>query len=126
MRMTYAQWMKDTAAFGRSRSKETLAVMMQKLYLWARDCSETEAANRLIMQGLFDFTLFAASLSLHWPEYLMEAGEISLYMFCSCSFATLLQQPASPVRHLFISGIVRTVLVLPCNRPATRALSGSN
>ena len=37
---------------------ETLAVMMQKLYLWARDCSEIEAANRLIMQGVFDFTLF--------------------------------------------------------------------
>ena len=26
MRMTYAQWMKDTAAFGRSRSKELKAV----------------------------------------------------------------------------------------------------
>ena len=52
-----------------------------------------------------------ASLRLHWPEYLMEAGEISLFMFCTCSFATLLQHPASPVRYFFISGIVRRALM---------------
>jgi Major intrinsic protein len=53
----------------------------------------------------------AASLHLHWPEYLMEAGEMSLYLFCTCSFATLLQHPASPVRHFVISGIVRRALM---------------
>jgi aquaporin Z len=53
----------------------------------------------------------AASLRLHWPEYLMEAGEMSLFMFSTCSFATLLQHPASPVRHLVISGIVRRALM---------------
>ena len=53
----------------------------------------------------------AASLRLHWPEYLMEAGEMSLFMFCICSFATLLQHPASPVRHFFVSGIVRRALM---------------
>jgi len=53
----------------------------------------------------------AASLRLHWPEYLMEAGEMSLYMLCTCSFATLLQYPASPVRHFFVSGIVRRALM---------------
>jgi aquaporin Z len=53
----------------------------------------------------------AASLRLHWPEYLMEAGEMSLFMFCTCSFATLLQHPASPVRHFFISDIVRRALM---------------
>jgi aquaporin Z len=53
----------------------------------------------------------AASLRLHWPEYLMEAGEMSLFIFCTCSFATLLQHPASPVRHFFISAIVRRALM---------------
>ena len=53
----------------------------------------------------------AASLHLHWPEYLMEAGEMSLFMFCTCSFATLLQHPSSPARHLFVSGIVRRALM---------------
>ena len=41
----------------------------------------------------------------------MEAGEMSLYMFCTCSFATLLWHPASPVRHFVISGIVRRALM---------------
>src|SRR5579862_3531660 len=41
----------------------------------------------------------------------MEAGEISLYMFCTCSFATLLQHPASPVKHFFVNGIVRRALM---------------
>jgi hypothetical protein len=27
----------------------------------------------------------AASLRLHWPEYLMEAGESSLYIFSACA-----------------------------------------
>ena len=53
----------------------------------------------------------AASLGLHWPEYLMETGEMSLFIFCTCSFATLLQHPASPVRHFFVSGIVRRALM---------------
>jgi hypothetical protein len=39
---------------------ETLAVLMQKLYLYARDCAETEEANSLIAQGVFDLTLFKA------------------------------------------------------------------
>ena len=41
----------------------------------------------------------------------MEAGEMSLFMFCTCSFATLLQHPASPVRHFFIGDIVRRALM---------------
>ena len=58
-----------------------------------------------------DTLAVAASLRLHWPEYLMEAGEMSLYMFCICSFSTLLQHPASPVRHLFASSIARRALM---------------
>jgi aquaporin Z len=67
--------------------------------------SESEAASATHPLGA------AASLCLHWPEYLMEAGEMSLYMFCTCSFATLLQHPASPIRHLFASAIVRRMLM---------------
>jgi hypothetical protein len=39
------------------------------------------------------------SIQNHWPEYLMEAGELAVYMFATCLVATLLQHPASPVRH---------------------------
>ena len=50
---------------------------------------------------------FVPSLRLHWPEYLMEVAEIGLYLFLICLFATLLQHPASPVRNLIPSGILR-------------------
>jgi hypothetical protein len=53
----------------------------------------------------------AASLRLHWPEYLMEAGEMSLYLFCTSSFATVVQHPASPVRNFFVNGIIRRALM---------------
>ena len=52
-----------------------------------------------------------ASLLGHWPEYLMEAGELASYMFLVCTFATLLQYPTSPVRHFVASAIVRRALM---------------
>lgn len=51
------------------------------------------------------------SLRLHWQEYLMEAGELGLYMFFACAFATLLQHPASPVRHFIIGDFSRRALM---------------
>ena len=33
----------------------------------------------------------------HWPEYLMEAVHLGLFMISACVFATLLYHPASPV-----------------------------
>jgi aquaporin Z len=50
------------------------------------------------------------SLRLHYPEYLMEAGELALYMFAACAFATLLNHPSSPVRHMLDSAISRRLL----------------
>ena len=40
----------------------------------------------------------------------MEAGELGLYMFFACAFATLLQHPASPVRHFITSSLARRAL----------------
>ena len=51
------------------------------------------------------------SLRFHWPEYLMEAGELALYMFVTCALATLLQHPASPVGHLIENGFFRRALM---------------
>jgi aquaporin Z len=53
----------------------------------------------------------AASLRLHWPEYLMEAGEMSVYLFLTCIFATLLQYSASPVGHFVVDRIARRALM---------------
>lgn len=51
------------------------------------------------------------NLPFHWPEYLMEAGELALYVFTTCAIATLLQHPASPVRHLITNGFFRRTLI---------------
>lgn len=50
------------------------------------------------------------TLGLHWPEYVMEAGELGLYMLFACLFATLLQHPASSVRHLIGGSLARRAL----------------
>ena len=47
------------------------------------------------------------SLRLHWAEYVMELAAMGLYLFFTCLFATLLQHPASPLRHLLTNNIVR-------------------
>ena len=52
-----------------------------------------------------------SSLRLHWPEYLMETGEIAIYMFFACGFATLLQHPASPVRQLVVNSFFRRIVM---------------
>ncbi len=63
--------------------------------------------DRLRQEG---FTAIS-SLRLHWPEYLMEAGELTLYMFSVCAFATLLQHPASPVRETVMGTFARRALM---------------
>src|SRR5579862_2031249 len=55
-------------------------------------------------------TLSAAGrLRLHWPEYLMEAGEAGLYLFSACAVATMLWHPASPLQRYLASDAVRRI-----------------
>lgn len=51
------------------------------------------------------------SLRLHWPEYLMEAGEVAIYLFLTCIFAGVLLNPSSPVSHLVTSAVGRRALM---------------
>lgn len=53
----------------------------------------------------------ADSLRLHWPEYLMEAGESCLYLFSACAFATLLWHPVSPIQGHLPNDTVRRILM---------------
>jgi aquaporin Z len=53
----------------------------------------------------------ADNLRLHWPEYLMEAGESGIYLFSACAFATLLWHPASPLQRYVSSDTVRRTLM---------------
>lgn len=51
------------------------------------------------------------SLRHHWPEYLMELGELGLYLFVACAVATLIGHPASIVRQSISSGVARRALM---------------
>ena len=40
------------------------------------------------------------SLKNHWPEYLIEAFGLGLFMFVACTSAAFLWNPSSPIEHL--------------------------
>jgi aquaporin Z len=42
------------------------------------------------------------ALRKHWPEYLMEAAELGIFMVSACSVVALLEYPGSPL-HQFLS-----------------------
>ena len=47
----------------------------------------------------------------HWPEYLMEAAGLGLFMVSACLFAALLEHPASPVRQAISAPLPRRFLM---------------
>jgi aquaporin Z len=51
------------------------------------------------------------ALRSHWPEYLMEALGLGLFMLAACLFGTLLEYPASPVRLALPDARVRQPLM---------------
>src|SRR5437868_1763359 len=51
------------------------------------------------------------SLKRHWPEYLMEAAELALFMISACLFVALLEHPASSVRQALPNPFVRRALM---------------
>jgi aquaporin Z len=51
------------------------------------------------------------ALKRHWPEYLMEAAELGLFMISACLFTVLLEHPASPVQQAIPSPLIRRVLI---------------
>lgn len=51
------------------------------------------------------------ALLQHWPEYLMEATELGLFMIAACVFAALLEHPSSPVPRAIASPFARRALM---------------
>src|SRR5262245_57373497 len=51
------------------------------------------------------------TLKQHWPEYLMEAAELGLFMISACAFTVLLFHPASPIASLVPAGVLRRMLM---------------
>lgn len=50
-------------------------------------------------------------LATHWPEYLMEAGGLGLFMVSACGWGTLLEYPGSPVRTAIADPYLRRLLM---------------
>src|SRR5262245_57933262 len=51
------------------------------------------------------------ALRLHWPEYLMEAAALGVFMVSACVFGALLWHPDSPARGLLADGIGRRAVM---------------
>jgi aquaporin Z len=51
----------------------------------------------------------APAATLHWPEYLIEAGCLGLFMVSACCFATLFEHPSSPVRQAIADPLLRRI-----------------
>ena len=49
------------------------------------------------------------ALRTHWPEYLIEAGGLGLFMLSACLFAVLLEHPGSPVRQAVMAPGLRRI-----------------
>src|SRR5215470_11595130 len=69
-------------------------------------------ANELLQNadslGIENVPLNAArALTTHWPEYLIEAACLGLFMLSACSFTVLLHHPGSVVRQMLPSVFLR-------------------
>jgi aquaporin Z len=51
------------------------------------------------------------AITTHWPEYLMEAGGLGLFMVSACGWGTLLEYPGSPVRDAIADPNLRRALM---------------
>jgi aquaporin Z len=53
----------------------------------------------------------ADACKTHWREYLMEAAELAILMFCICLFGTLIYSRASPLEPFALSRTVKGFLM---------------
>lgn len=51
------------------------------------------------------------ALKRHWPEYLMEAAGLGIFMISACVFAILLEYPGSPVHQAISDPVFRRILM---------------
>src|ERR1700756_3322186 len=51
------------------------------------------------------------SLRAHWPEYLIEASLLGLFMISACLFGVLYEFPLSPARKAIDSQLLRRLLM---------------
>ena len=90
---------------------------MRILSLVPHDSQPVDAVNKLFGQahGASERPSVlrgaARALNGHWSEYLMEAGELGLFMLSACLFTALLEYPGSPAVRFIPSSFARTALI---------------
>jgi aquaporin Z len=52
-----------------------------------------------------------SALTAHWPEYLMEAAELGLFMLSACFFVALLEYPGSALHLALADPSIRRILI---------------
>jgi aquaporin Z len=77
----------------------------------ARSATNGGEQRRRFALRRFDGLSAIASLRQHWPEYLMEVGELACYLFVACVATTIVQHPASIVRQSISSDVARRALM---------------
>ncbi|MBI3779530.1 MAG: aquaporin [candidate division NC10 bacterium] len=50
-------------------------------------------------------------LTRHWPEYLMEAAGLGVFMVSACLFVVILEHPTSPVREAISDPLLRRIFI---------------
>lgn len=60
--------------------------------------TRTAMSETLFLMGRGEGREAVQAISRHWPEYLMEAAGLGLFMVSAAVFGTLLEYPRSPVR----------------------------
>lgn len=66
---------------------------------------EARSEERLLPGAL------AQALARHWPEYLMEAAELGLFLVSACLFSVLLEHPDSPIHRAIPDSFARRALM---------------
>jgi len=51
------------------------------------------------------------ALRHHWPEYLIEATGLGIFMISACLFSTVIEYPGSPIRHWIANALSRRILI---------------
>src|SRR5689334_9458193 len=72
---------------------------------------EAERMNSEYTTTLRTPTKAIVALTTHWPEYLMEAAGLGLFMISACTFVVLLEHPSSFVHQALADATLRRVLI---------------
>ena len=84
-----------------------LRISQQSGFLFLRASTASTLSPAHSVQGSRARALDA--LQQHWPEYLMEAAELAIFMISACFFGVLLEHPDSPVRQAIADPFIRRI-----------------